>query len=45
MLNKDNYFMLKNQYQMMKFIILKLDCNHDIWVLEGGKRYLYSLVH
>ncbi len=21
----------------MKFTILKVDCNHDIWVLEGGK--------
>jgi hypothetical protein len=21
----------------MKFIILKVDCNHDIWVLERGK--------
>jgi hypothetical protein len=29
----------------MKFIILKLDCNHDIWVIEGGKCYLYSLIH
>jgi hypothetical protein len=25
----------------MKFIILKADCNHNIWVLKGGKCYPY----
>jgi hypothetical protein len=25
----------------MKFIIFKVDCNHDIWILESRKCYLY----
>jgi len=25
----------------MKFIILKVDCNNNIWVLKGGKCYPY----
>ncbi len=28
----------------MKFIIFKVDCNHDIWVLEGRNATCTQLV-
>ncbi len=36
MFNEDNYFVKKIINEIMRFTILKVDCNHDIWVLKGG---------
>jgi hypothetical protein len=36
MFDEDNYFVKRMKNEMMRFTILKVDCNHVIWVLKGG---------